>query len=363
MTKVEDGRKRDSGNHEDLQNNEELRRLVSNEVNKQVEDTLGYYKSKPEMFRVSDNRKAGDGQVKVLVNWDWNYPDVDDKYLDGVAVFNYAGGRVGEMDGQGMDNWYIAGDERGGLRMWMEAKVYNSDVHMLELKINKGKAELNETTSIDGSSYIDIKYLPVVAGGKVKFKSYEMAIGICPRLPLSHKEAEIILPGGREIALEDAVAMVVDPFRARDPNRLSRKHRVPGVNMTGNFLRLDEYSHYNGHKLEITHNITAWPRARAIIEEIDRKSIRVEEVVRVPTIKASLKVDGKKVEVAVPEPVGSYHEVTADNRSELEDIKKNSKGKEVGFKLITIKELEEEIQNGYYRDDLLQAGLIKYLGI
>ncbi len=352
---------------------------ISAKATQIANETLDYYSS-DNQFKIEDNRKDGNGAVVVSIDWDHR---VDHQHFMTFQTLEYTDDTLTRISGEYGGNYYGYYPDKQTITMGTNMTANgNAQWHMIDCDISPNEQHLHEVSRVQVHTDLRADYLPASKNNSEGFELDSISI-IARKLP--SKDIAKFLPNGRFITLEDILASTIDPYRSNQRFR----ERVPEINQADGFPKF-HYSDIGPHAKQfartpnrntdkmlgfvhpLKENPDGWLAfvrlglendedvARALLVEVDRESVQVEEIDGVPTIKVNVNVDGETFSLSIPEAVGSWKEKTPENEKRATDTHTDDEGRESLWIPINGEELAQSIQNGYYFSDMVNWALTAF---
>jgi len=345
---------------------------ISAQATQIANETLDYYSS-DDQFNIEDNREDGNGSVVVSIDWDHR---ADHQHFMTFQTLEYTDDTLTRISGEYSGNYYAYYPDKQTVTMGTRMTANgNAQVHMVDCDISPKEQRLHEVTRVQVHTDLRADYLPASKNGSEGFELDSISI-IARKLP--SEDLAKFLPNGRFIALEDVLASTIDPYRSNQRFR----ERVPEISQAEGFPKF-HYADTGPHAKQFARtpdrdtdkmlgfvhpledNPDGWLEfvrlglennedvARALLVEVDRESVQVEEINDVPTIKVNASVDGETFSLSIPEARGSWKEKNEENLKRATETFTRDDGTEVVWVPINGEELAQSIQNGYYFSDMI----------
>lgn len=352
---------------------------VAAQTTQKASEVLGYYSS-DKLFRVEDNRTDGNGQVVVAV--DWGHGSSTEHYQT-YQTFEFNGGALTQLTSEYGGNWYQFNPETRTVQFGTyRTEGGNAQWHMVRGVVSPESQELEEVTRIQVHTDLGAYYQPATKNGVEGFNLDEVKYS--QTWPLSKADTAKFLPNGRFISLDDVLASVIDPERSN----MCFMEKVKEIDDTEGFPKFDwhdtgrhakSFVHpidrnkedFFGFSHPLKDNPDGWlvfvrfgqgekNTARALLVEVDRNSVRVEDADGVPTINVTAKVDGETFSLIIPEERYGWEEKTEANAHLAAKEHTREDGTTAVLIPITSAELTESIAKGYYFDDMVDGVLTAF---
>lgn len=332
-------------------------------------ETLGFYATATsDQYKVEDSRVKGSGIVEIFIDW---WCGRDSSHYDKYQTLEFKDGTLVNVSSKCGGNWYqYYPDEK-----FISFGTYmtdngNAQWHMVRGIISPNEQNIEETTRVQVHTDLQAIYTPGFENG---FEGFQLElVKLHQYLPLSNEDVAKFLPNRRFITLEDLLASAINPYQSgqRYRERVPEIHRIDDFPKfhyadvgphSGFFVTTLDYDHdvILGFSHPLKDNPNGWlvfvrfskgetGTGRALLVELDRENVKVEDVDGVPTIKVQASVDGERFELAIPEAKGGWKEKSEETEKRATDRRTDNKGREWFWVPINAEELTKSIKNGYY---------------